>query len=151
MQTLKKWSAAYDWVARSGQVTDDQADMILREERKALAKVMQMKYATASGRIEVLNELAELIVDHIRDQGITTTVFKVAKSKVAEEVRVDSIAIGALRGLLEDLARETGGRPRNVKHRLPDGPLSKHSTIFVLPPVDGQGEIIDVTPSEVKD
>lgn len=150
LATLKNWSSAYNWVERSGTVTDKQAEIILHEQEIALAEAMKHTYASVAKRIEALNDIAEQLVEHIQDQGVTRVVLKVAKGRIAEEVQVDVLAINALRGILEDLARETGGRAKNIRHRLPDGPISKNQTIFVLPPVEEQAEVINVTPGEAK-
>jgi hypothetical protein len=139
-KTLYAWSSAYNWVERVKQVSDQQLEVILKEQRRALAAAYQERLAQPAERIKTLNQIAEMIVDYLTEHSLmTTTVKQVGAGKntrMVEESKMDVAAIQALRGLLDDLARETGGRPKNVKHahELPDGPMASQ-TIFVLPEV----------------
>ncbi len=121
LNTLKQWSSAYDWVVRAGTITDKQTGIILREQEKGFAEAMQYTYAQVANRVKVLNSLTELLVAHIQDQGIIRTIVKVSRGKFAEETQVDVLAITALRGLLDDLAKETGGRVRALELSGADG------------------------------
>jgi hypothetical protein len=70
-------------------------------------------------------------------------------TKMVEEAKVDTPAINALRGLLEDLAKETGGRVRigRLKHEYPDGVPGETRQVIILPAVTDQIEI--AVPAEV--
>jgi len=138
-KTIYAWSSAYNWVERAKQVTDQQLDIILHEQRRALAEAYKERLAQPAERIKVLNEIAEMIVDYLTEHRLMSTVIKQVgagkQTRMVEEHKMDVAAIQALRGLLDDLAKETGGRPKNVKHEHEvDGEVT-HKTIFVLPEV----------------
>lgn len=138
-KTIYTWSSAYGWVERVKQVNDQQLEVILHEQRRALATAYQERLAQPAERIKVLNEIAEMIVDYLTEHRLMTITVKQVgagkNTKMVEENKMDVAAIQALRGLLDDLAKETGGRPKNVKHEHEvDGEVT-HKTIFVLPEV----------------
>lgn len=141
-KTIYTWSSAYDWVNRVKQVNDQQLEIILHEQRRALAEAYKERLAQPAERIKVLNDIAEMIVDYLTEHKLMSVVVKQVgagkQTRMVEETKMDVGAIQALRGLLDDLAKETGGRPKNVKHKHDvdvDGEIT-HKTIFVLPAVD---------------
>lgn len=139
---IQLWSAAFNWQSRVNKVRDDQINKMLEEQNKHLAESLQFKYASVANRIDVLNEMAELLVDHARATNLQTKIIKQVGSgknvKMVEEVQTDALTITAIRGLLSDLAAETGARVKTMKVRTPDGPLVDRRTIFILPSA-GQG------------
>jgi hypothetical protein len=138
-KTIYAWSSAYNWVERVKQVTDQQLEVILHEQRRALAQAYHERLAQPAERIKTLNQIAEMIVDHLVENKLMSVVVKQVGSgkntRMVEENKMDVPAIQALRGLLDDLAKETGGRPKNVKHDHEISGEVTGKTIFVLPEV----------------
>lgn len=138
-KTIYTWSSAYNWVERVKQVNDQQLEVILHEQRRALAAAYHERLAQPAERIKVLNEIAEMIVDYLTEHKLMSVTIKQVgagkQTRMVEENKMDVAAIQALRGLLDDLAKETGGRPKNVKHEHEVEGEVTHKTVFVLPEV----------------
>ena len=136
---ISAWSVAFEWQFKLNSITDEQLAIIERERNRALALAMREKYACPTERIHVLNEIAEMLIAHLRKEKLLTVVFKQVgsgkKTRMIEEAKVDTPAISALRGIFEDLAKESGGRVRvdRHKHEFPDGVPNQQ--VFVLPEV----------------
>jgi len=139
LSTIQMWSSAYNWVKRVNRVTDEQIDTIFREQKRALAEASLEQFASPAARIKALNQIAEMLLEYLIDVGLIKTVIKQVGSgkntRMKEEKSVDTQAIQAFRGVLEDLAKETGGRPTvgKMKHEV-EGEVTARN-IFVLPDV----------------
>jgi hypothetical protein len=135
---ITAWSVAFEWQNRLNSITDEQLAIIKQERDRALAKAMQSKYARPEERIDALNMIAEILVDHLLKNNLLTEVVKQVgagkQTKMVTEAKVDTPAISALRGIFEDLAKEVGGRVKISKrrHEFPDG-VPTGQMIFILP------------------
>ena len=135
---IKTWSVAFEWQKRLNSITDEQLAIIEKERDRALAKAMQSKYARPEERIEALNEIATMLVEHLLKSKLLTEVVKQVgagkATKMVTEAKVDTPAISALRGVFEDLAKESGGRVKISKrqHEFPDG-IPAGQVVFILP------------------
>jgi hypothetical protein len=145
IKQLKAWSVAHRWQKKLNQVQDEQIEVILKEQRRSLAELAREGFANPVERIRALNELAEALLERLRDENLLTTVIKQVGSgkstKQVEEAKIDTPAIQQFRGILEDLAKETGGRVRigKIAHEYPDGTPTQNQ-IFVLPTIQEQLE-----------
>lgn len=156
LKQLKTWSVAHYWQKKLNQVQDDQIEVILKEQRRSLAELAMSGFANPVERIKALDELARNLLEKLRDAELLTVVTKQVGSgkntRSVEEAKIDTPAIREFRGLLEDLAKETGGRVRigKLSHEYPDG-VPQQNQIFILPAVDDDEpepvEMINVTPT----
>lgn len=106
--TMMGWSSRYDWQERA-QAYDTQTEARKTAEADA---VMQEGLALAHNRVRMLKELAE----KVRDFVVSETV---AKGKTVETL--DTATGHLLRGVLDDIAKETGGRVIKQEHTGKDG------------------------------
>jgi hypothetical protein len=95
--TLGAWSGRYDWQERAKAY-----DALVDERKTAEAEaVMQEGLALAHNRVKMLKELALKVRDAVVSE-------VVAKGKTVEVL--DTATGHLLRGILDDIAKETGGR-----------------------------------------
>lgn len=132
--TLKNWSAKYGWVARA-ELYDAEMEQAKNERRK---EIMESGLALDYERVDSLKELAAFLIgeiektvvvkmgdDESEDRGEGTAesgerfrvwlpdVKQIGSGEHAERVdieRYNSAIFSDLRGVLDDLAKETGGR-----------------------------------------
>ena len=97
MGTLGNWSTRYGWQDR-GEQYDAELETLKTAEANA---VMQEGLALAHERVRLLKQLAEDL------QPFVTVGFT---KKGVEVTAVDSATVAQLRGMLDDIAKETGGR-----------------------------------------
>lgn len=128
LRTLKEWSRRYDWQSRSALY-----DTAIDEQKTALAQdAMQTGLAATYERVLILKRLAATLSAEIwqRDGSLVpgNVWLKGAKQIGAGPLaeRVDLIRFNAplieqFRGVLDDLARETGGRKQQLEHSGPGG------------------------------
>lgn len=126
--TLKEWSRFYEWQARV--VLYDTA---IQGQKTAIAReAMQTGLANTFERVLALKKLASTLAGEIWQDDGTLVPGKVwlkdAKQIGAGPLadRVDLIRFNAplieqYRGVLDDLARETGGRKQQLEHSGPGG------------------------------
>lgn len=95
--TIAKWSQAYDWVNRGGDY-----DKELEAKKNAEAEVvMQSGLALEHERVRLLKSMAGSLESRMLYE----------KSVKGETVElVDISVVSQLRGVLDDIAKETGGR-----------------------------------------
>lgn len=126
-QTLKDWSARYGWVARA-EAYDAECERVKNERRK---EVMESGLALDYERVKTLKRIAALLEGEIEKRAESTEgpdgqpvegeryrvwlpdVKQIGSGDDAERVdieRYNSPIFGDLRGVLDDLAKETGGR-----------------------------------------
>ena len=108
--TLSKWSRTWGWVDRA----EEFDSTILEEEKNQRAKeARETGYALDYERIKTLKDLAGHIWEDLESGVYTTRLIKVGQGEDAELIPVEVYnkePIADLRGLLDDLAKETGGR-----------------------------------------
>lgn len=128
LRTLKEWSRRYDWQARVALY-----DTAVQEQKTALAKeAMQTGLAATYERVLALKKLAATLAAEIwREDGslVPGKVWlkdakQIGAGPLAERVdliRFNAPLIEQFRGVLDDLARETGGRKQQLEHSGPGG------------------------------
>jgi len=121
LRTLSGWSAKYGWVVRA---TDYDAE-IERQKTELSQEMMRSGVALDHERVSKLKELFELLFGQLFEEGEggelhnlwLPDVKQIGSGEFAERIdieRYNSPIIGDIRGLLDDLAKETGGRTKQV-------------------------------------
>jgi hypothetical protein len=107
---LYKWSANFGWVARAEAY--DMAKEIERTERSE--EIMNSGFALEHERVFALNDLAKEILAEIGEKGLWGVRKKILKTEGGDRVINERFfrkrPIDAIRGVLDDIAKETGGR-----------------------------------------
>lgn len=115
LQTLTKWSGLWGWVKRSEwyDATDEEKKDIRAKEAKETGLALEHE------RIIALKDLGDRLTK-ILDRGLfRTKEIKVGSGKDAKIIPIDFYnkdVIDNLRGILEDLAKETGGRVKKLDY-----------------------------------
>ena len=119
--TLSRWSSDFDWPARSVDY-----DVAIDEEKTAYAQHMLREgLALDYERVAELKDLFALLSKQLLEEGEDGELHNlwlpdiktVGSGKDAERVdieRYNSPLISDIRGLLDDLAKETGGRTKGI-------------------------------------
>ena len=108
LQTMFGWSTRYDWQARA---EDHDTELEARKNAEAEA-VMQEGLALPHERVRMLKDMAESLQPRIIWVG--------AKRGKPVEI-IDPAVVAQLRGTLDDLAKETGGRVKRQEFTGKDG------------------------------
>ncbi|MGH2354095.1 MAG: hypothetical protein ACRDJN_21015 [Chloroflexota bacterium] len=119
LKTLKAWSRAYGWQARLGELADREARAAEQAEAAYRRSIMAEGFGLAHERVKALKRLATALFQELVEGGCLWVMDTkgVGAGKQYREVPVahfNAPEVAAFRGLLDDLARETGGRPRQV-------------------------------------
>lgn len=120
LATLKGWSRRFGWQARLQEISDQAAADATAGERQRVREIMETGFATAHERVAVLKELAGTLLEDLRDpekrwlrdvkgigQGDNWTQVDIVRFNAAE--------LAEFRALLDDIAKETGGRPKTIR------------------------------------
>jgi len=121
--TLKSWSTRYEWQERA-ESYDAELERRKNERRQ---EIMESGLALDFERTDELKRLAHFLIDQIYEQGENGVyhnvwlpdVKQIGSGKDAERVdieRFNAAIMSELRGVLDDLAKETGGRKQ--KHEM---------------------------------
>lgn len=114
LKTLKGWSSAYGWVERAG-LYDAQQEAAKTAE---IARLRTEGLAADHERIRELNEIFQALKEEFGEG--TGLWYKDTKlSAKGTSVQVDVFnrpLIDSMRGVLDDIAKEVGGRKVEVKH-----------------------------------
>ncbi len=128
MGTLINWSSHYDWPSRAPLY-----DAHLEEEKNRRAKeIMASGLALAYERVATLQKLADTLEQEIYERGETGVlhniwlpdVKQVGSGEYAERVdleRFNGSILEQFRGVLDDIAREVGGRKQRSEISGPEG------------------------------
>lgn len=123
LRTLKHWSSRYDWAARA-----EAYDAELEAQKTARAQeIMATGLALEHERVEELKDLYALLKAQLYEQGEDGVlhnlwlpdVKQIGAGEYAERVdieRYNSPLVNDMRGVLDDLAKETGGRKQRLSH-----------------------------------
>jgi len=117
LKTLKDWSRRYGWQERVSAYEAEQE----RQKNEKRREVMENGLSLDFERVDELKVLAKFLIDQVYEQGETGVfhnvwlpdVKQVGSGNSAERVdieRFNAAIISELRGVLDDLAKETGGR-----------------------------------------
>ena len=127
LKTLKDWSRKFGWQARAAEY-DAKIEQVKNEERdRILAEGLALDYE----RIKALNKLAELLDRQLYETDDTgkyvnlwvTDVKGIGRGVDFEKVnivRFNSNLVLQLRGVLDDIAQEIGGRKKKIEHGTED-------------------------------
>ena len=115
LSRLKQWSTTYGWQSRLQAIADAEVREAEEQEAAYRREILQTGYALATERIQSLKEVAEGLCQEIRDpdKRWLSEVKIVGSGKSAREVtvaRFNAAEVEQFRGVLADLAKETGGR-----------------------------------------
>lgn len=132
-QTLKQWSAKFDWPSRAAIFDADfqsRKDAIAEKKRE---EILNHPLANNYGRIEALINLFDQHQAELKD-GIYSIETSIDKNGIEHERDVYSRdMITHFRGLLKDLAEETGGRIKKQEITGKDGgPVKVNAINFNL-------------------
>jgi hypothetical protein len=118
--TLKCWSGMFDWQDRLKAIADEQVAAATAAEVARIREIMDSGFAQPHERVAVLKELAGTLLADLRTeekrwlrdvkgigQGDNWTEVNIVRFNAAE--------LAELRGLLDDIAKETGGRPKTIR------------------------------------
>jgi hypothetical protein len=115
--TLQGWSKRYGWAERA-----EEYDARIEEEKNAYAQeILETGLALTHERVKTLKELGELLLDQLHEKGEEGVlhnlwlpdVKQIGGGEYAERVdieRYNSPLISDICRILDDLAKETGGR-----------------------------------------
>lgn len=128
LDTLKSWSTKYNWIERAE--AHDAAIEDLKDARRKQA--MESGLALDYERVGELKRLAGFLVEQMYEQGAdgayhniwVPDVKQIGSGEHAERVDIERFngeLIAQLRGTLDDLAKETGGRKQKTEVTGKDG------------------------------
>ncbi len=112
LQTLKQWSAEYRWQDRLHGLAAEQRTIAEARERQRIDAIMSTGFANTHERVRSLNGLAEAMFTLLAaDGGFFREEVKMAANgeHISYQI-IDKAKFDILRGLQDDLAKETGGR-----------------------------------------
>lgn len=115
--TLRSWSSKYNWADRAGNWDADAEKRKTEAYRRAMETGLSLDFE----RVRELKELAGFLLEQVYEQGPEGNYHNIwvpdVKSvgsgnhmQVVDIERFNSSIISQLRGVLDDLAQETGGR-----------------------------------------
>jgi hypothetical protein len=114
-QVMYRWSSEYGWIARAEAY--DYAKEIERTERAE--EVMNEGFALAHERVHALNVLAKDLLGELYEKGFWGTRKKILKTEGGDRVINERFfrkrPVDAIRGVLDDIAQETGGRIQQAR------------------------------------
>lgn len=117
LTTIEQWCSRFKWVERA-----EEYDQIMEEDRQDyVRRVMNSGLAQEHERVALLNQLAETLIGEIFEEGDDGVlhnlwlpdVKQIGSGKNITRVDIEkynSSIVDNLRGVLDDLAKETGGR-----------------------------------------
>ena len=115
-QTLQEWSERYDWQKRAECYDQQQLANARRAETEHQNQVLSTGLALSFGRVENLKQLYEQLDGYLRQAwpvwlaDLRNASGEPASPELSRAPRFSTSVIIQMRGILEDLARETGGR-----------------------------------------
>jgi len=122
IKTLKDWSRNYGWQIR----VDEYEAELERQKTERRQQIMESGLAQEFERTDELKTLAQFLIDQVYEQGEDGVyhnvwlpdVKQIGSGEFAERIdieRFNAAIIHELRGVLDDLAKETGGRAQRQK------------------------------------
>lgn len=112
--TIAGWSTTFGWVERA-EVYDAQTE---KEKTEEARQIMRTGLALEHERVAILKSFSQKIIDFFDKNDLWRTVrVKVGSGQYAELVDVEiynESMLNDLRALLDDIAKETGGRKGNI-------------------------------------
>jgi hypothetical protein len=120
MSQLEAWSSKFGWQDRLRSLADQQVAAAEQAERVRIRMIMETGFAQAHERVAVLKELADCLLTDLRDpeKRWLRDIKGIGHGDNWTQIEIDRFNAGELeqlRALLDDIAKETGGRPKTVK------------------------------------
>lgn len=120
LTTLKQWSATFGWQARLQAIADAAATEAAAAIQRRRADAIQTGLALDYERVLVLKDLATTLLTELTEGGRRwlPDAKWIGGADYGEKVEIERFnaqEVEQLRGLLDDLAKETGGRAKTVK------------------------------------
>lgn len=111
--TLDNWSSRYDWTKRAA-MYDARTE---RQKNEKAKESMQTGLALTYNRVDTLKMVADKLLEDIKQNGIYRKEIKMsARGDTAEYEVLNEPLLRQLRGILEDIAKETGGRIHKTEY-----------------------------------
>ena len=115
-QTLRDWALRFDWSGRAEYHDELQRSSSQRAESERQAQVLHAGLAVCTERVENLKLLYEQLNEYLRQAwpvwltDLQNASLEGAVTERSRAPRFNTSVIIQMRGIMEDLARETGGR-----------------------------------------
>lgn len=138
VRQLEKWSVEHGWQERLAALVAAQVAAVEAAEAERVRAIMETGYALAHERVDLLKELTGKLVEDLRGERLwlpdrksivvgqtavtnaddTAVIGRVNEYEVLDIERPNSAWLDQVRGLLDDIAQEVGGRVRTTKTEL---------------------------------
>jgi hypothetical protein len=120
LSRLKYWSGVFGWQDRLQAIANDQVAAAAAAEAGRIRGIMATGFAQPHERVAVLKELADTLLQDLRspDKRWLRDVKGIGQGENWTQVeiqRFNAAELEQLRGLLDDIAKETGGRPKTIR------------------------------------
>lgn len=141
--TLSSWCQRYSWVARAADWDRKEAARIADEYEARRREIMETGLAQVHERVGKLVTIFDRLYE---DFGDDSNLWMVEKKgigsadnfQVVEVVRFNAGLVSEMRGLLDDIASEVGGRPRKTELTGKNGgPIRSTTTPIDITKLDG--------------
>jgi hypothetical protein len=149
LRQLKKWSTQHDWQGRLKAIADAQAREAEERQAEYIRSIMETGFGLPHERVALLKGLAATLQDELtRARGNRRWVKDVkgiGKGEDFERVvikRFNRAEFETLRGLLDDIAAETGGRIKKQQTEIsgPGGGAIAIREVIVHMPATGDAD-----------
>ena len=122
LSTLTRWSSEHDWADRAEEY-DRRVEAFKEEQAR---QTLKEGLALDHHRVDKLKSIYDRLEEELEENEAlwledVKQIGKGDQMQVVEILRYNSSLISDLRGLLDDLAKETGGRKKKVEHAGQDG------------------------------
>jgi hypothetical protein len=114
LSRLKKWSADYGWQDRLKKIADDVAAAAEAAYAARRHEILSTGYSLDHERVALLKDLLEDQVDDFRGNEWVKDVKLAANGEQVQVERYNDEQMRQIRGLLDDIAKEVGGRQQKV-------------------------------------
>jgi len=148
LRWMKEWSRRFDWQDRAAEWDAGAEERKNRAYRQAMETGLALDYE----RVDELKKLANFLIVQIYERGPDGEYYNVwvpdVKSvgsgdyvEIVDIERFNSAIFSQLRGVLDDLAQETGGRVKKQEITGAEGgPVETHNTITLTQYIEENAE-----------
>lgn len=129
LSRIKRWSVDFGWQARLTEIADMQAREAAEREAEYRRGILDDGYALAHERVQALKVLGQMLFAELTAEGVDSRLWVTETKgigggenfKTVGLERFNHHEVEQLRGVLDDIAKETGGRKQKVEHTGEDG------------------------------
>lgn len=120
LASLKQWSARHGWQARLQAIADSETTDATAKQSAYVRGILESGFGLEHERVKALNELADVLLEELRDpkrRWVTDMKWLGSREngQVVEVERFNAAEFEQFRGLLDDIAKEVGGRVRKAE------------------------------------